>query len=805
MGWLASTDVVDRLVWLSAPPPWVTFVVLLASLLSALWLYGRERPRLSTGRQWILVGLRLGVLAAVLLMLYQPVVTTTRVEERPSVVAVLVDTSVSMTLRDKLTQPRSLSELAQAVGVSPQRVNDLTRLQLIQGALGRAKGQVVAELCAGHQVRFYQFGAKTRAVATLELHGKGEAAAREAQVAAALESISALEASGSETALGDALKRVSGDLRGHNVAAVVVLSDGRSNAGGITAQSMASYLGNRGIPIVAVAVGNAQDPVDIAVSDLDAAPMVIAGDDLPVKVDLAVSGIDVPTYDVELTVKLGDDVVHTELVSVRVGQRQQVAVNLRPQTPGDYTLIVSVPVDPAELVGDNNSVSQSIRVVDKRIRVLYVDTLPRYEYRYLRWGLVRDRNMEAQVFQISADPETVHDTSPGVAPLVRVPQTREELFSYHVIVLGDVDPFGLQLGSERLRLIREFVEDYGGGLLLIAGEHFMPRSYAQTPLEALLPVRLAAGSADPGFGSAPITTGYVPKRTRDGRRHALMRLLSDPEQNSELWDQDRLPAFYWFHRARETKPAARVLAVHPEARTLKGEPVPIFAFQAVGAGMTFYSATDDVWRWRAGVGSRYTYRFWAQVIRFLATGRLLASKRFALASDRLRYNLGETALLFAQVRDSRLKPVKDPTVSLVLNKPDGGGQQLVLEAVASAPGSYQGQFVAPAQGRYTMRFGDEYGEVAAGVSHSFDVTLPDLEKSDPRTDEALLQALARESGGQFVRLAEVAKVAGLIDPVRERVELPLAERSLWDSAWAVIVLVSLLGLEWVLRKRWNLL
>ncbi len=391
-----------------------------------------------------------------------------------------------------------------------------------------------------------------------------------------------------------------------------------------------------------------------------------------------------------------------------------------------------------------------------------------------------------------------------------MPSTREELFSYHVVILGDVDPYDPQLGEQWLALLKEFVEDYGGGLLVIAGRMFMPRAYAGTPLEALLPVRIDRSDDDLGSLGTVIRTSFHPKLTLDGRRHALMRLEDDAEKNRLLWEGGRLPGFYWYYKARAVKPGAEVLAVHPEARTHKGQPVPIFALQPAGAGMTFYSATDDVWRWRAGVGDRYTYRLWGQVIRHLAAGRLTTSKRFSITTDRTVYDLGDRVLVHAEVRDRDLKPSEEERVRAFLQHPDGKIEPIELEREPGAPGRFGAEFAAGEVGDFRVWLGPESSSVPSGSEDAlalrvFSVQVPELEKADPRMDEALLRFMAEQSEGAYVRLAALDTLPERIDTVREVVEVRLAQDERWDDPWVLLAVVALLGLEWALRRRWEML
>lgn len=847
---LADASEVTRWKWISAPAAWVTFLVVLGALAFTLLVYFREYSPAGRAKRVFLALVRTAALVSVFVLLAELVETTTRQEVRPSWVVVMIDESVSMTLKDRFADRASVDGLSRATGVPSDSVEEHTRLDLVKRALAKDGGEVVRGLVEKNKVKVYTFASRPLPVAEIGSTagesarppagdaGAGEPGGAMGDLPAAIEKIQQIDATGPETAIGDSLNKVVNETRGQHVAGIVLITDGRSNSGVLSPLKVARRLRSRGIPVFTVGVGNPAEPKDIALADLQAAEVVIDGDILPVRCSVKAQGFEGPDGKVELevVVKLNDKVVKAETVVVQGGgARQEIAVHFKPEEPGEYTLTIETPPRPGELIEDNNRLAQRLRVIDKKIKVLYVDSLPRYEFRYLRWGLIRDKNMEAHTYLISADPEFVQDASPGLSPLGQVPSTREELFQYHVIILGDVDPHDPQMGDERLKIIREFVEDHGGGLLVIAGQHHMPRSYAGTPIESLLPIAIETGEDELSAGSAPIVQDFRPKLTLDGRKHPIMKLENDPEASIALWERrgpygQGLPGFFWFYRPKERKKTAEILAVHPEAQTTKQEPIPIFAIQVAGAGTTFFSGTDDVWRWRAGVADRYTYRFWGQAIRYLSTGRLLKSKRFSITTDKSVYDLGEKVTIAAEVKDRSMKPATEETQTVFLEGPDGAVERIELTRAPQTPGRYEGSKIAGKVGTYKVWIssgeadrepgtGPRPGAAApappgpAGAggpdeetpTRVFQVQVPILEKSDPKMDEDLLRQIAKETRGQHFRLAEIAEVPKSVFPIREVSEVRVSERELWDRWWVLCAIVGLLCVEWVLRKWWKML
>jgi hypothetical protein len=817
---LAATDETVGFRWLSAPPAWATFLIVLGVFGFAIVAYLLEHTPAGRGRRALFAALRAAAILGVALVLFEPVETRTREEVRDSFAIVMIDESLSMSFADRFSTREPAERLARAVDLEPSQVEDRPRIELVRRALAHSENAALRGLAAKNRVKVYTFSSRPRPIAEIEREGTAKAGsapgastgAGAGAVAGPGAFLDRIEASGAETAIGDSLNRVMNEMRGQHVAGIVLITDGRHNAGAEPPLRVARRLKQRGIPLFTVGVGNPEEPKDIAVTDLQAPDVVIVGDVMPVKLTVKSQGFEGEEARADVIARLDDEIVRSEPIALQgKGRPQEVGIRVKAERAGEYALSVEIPPRPGEQFANNNKTPpKRIRVIDKRIKVLYVESLPRWEFRYLRWGLVRDKNMEAQTYQISADPEFVQDSSPGVPPLTGIPSTREELFQYHVIAIGDVDP--QDLGEERMKLIREFVED-GGGLLLIAGRQFMPRAYAGTPLEPLIPVKVE--STDDFFGAGrPIRESFRPKLTADGRRHPIMQLENDPEENAALWEgrgdyAPGLPGFYWHYRARERKKSAEVLATHPDALTSKQEPSPVFALQPAGAGTVFFSATDEVWRWRAGVGDRYAYRFWGQVMRYLSTGRLLRSKRFSITTDKSIYDLGEKVRIMADVADRNMKPLEEETQAAYIQGPDGQVEKIELARPPGTLGRYEATRAASKVGSWKVWIAGgpnpERPEPGEELDiRNFEVQVPVLEMADPKMDEELLRKLAAATGGKYFALDEIADLPEAVGTIREVSEVRIAERELWDRWWVIVAVVALLTTEWVLRKRWKM-
>ncbi len=143
-----------------------------------------------------------------------------------------------------------------------------------------------------------------------------------------------------------------------------------------------------------------------------------------------------------------------------------------------------------------------VTVRKEKLRVLYVDSEPRYEFRYLKNYLERDDTIDLNVVLLSSDPEYSEQDR---AALPTFPAAKDDLFAYDVVLFGDADTSFLS--QSQMQNLVEFVTEKGGGILFIAGELFDPLSYRGSPLELLLPVELSDARNPTAVGTS---VEYVP-------------------------------------------------------------------------------------------------------------------------------------------------------------------------------------------------------------------------------------------------------------------------------------------------------
>ena len=794
-----------RIEWLGAPDAWiVALVVIPAILIGVWWIYSGEKGKLNNASRAALATLRFLIILVIVAILFRPTLTEERVQRESSWILILVDDSYSMGISDRFADPLVTASLESVLGAPYQP--ETTRLDIVRSVLGSEAGFVEA-LREKANVRVVSCSNGIELVADLPRVGENEPDGPGSI------DLSGLELRGRVTRLGDSLYESVNELRGESVSAVILFSDGRDNGGVVRPEEAAARLARREVPIYTIGVGNPDEPRDIRVFNLELAEIVLAGDLIPVDFQVSNQGFTGESVRVDFTLveaDRGGPPVARETTYLTLGEPGEITpgrIEFRARTPGTFRARVEIAVQDGELFEDNNFDEKPVRILDEKIKVLYAEGPPRYDYRFLMHALIRDPTMEAQILLTSADPEYVQESSAGVAPISRFPRTREDLFEYHLVILGDLAEGTLT--NEQMEWLVEFVDDHGGGVIFIAGRWSLPGKYRGTPLETLFPVELEDADAT-SYEGGNITHPFNVRLTPEGKEHPIMQLVGDPEENERLWQfsgrfDSAMPGYFWFQKVKRVKRGAVPLAVHPESFNLTEEPRPIFAFQYLGRGRTFISLTDDTWRVRKLVGNKYFYRFWGQVIRFISAGRLLGdSKRFSVSTDRDEYTLGEPVNVLARVLGRDFKPTRAEEQLLQL---ESGDDEPSVELTAvqnpARPEYYEVTVDAQELGEHIVRLPGDGSE--PGAQAKYRVVVPQLEYENPTMDEARLQEIARLSGGSYHEVRESRAVIDEVKPFEKEVPISEERSPLWDRQWLLLLFVSLLTAEWLLRKVFRLL
>ena len=745
----------------------LTAVALPLTIALGVVAWRRSEHRLRTAT---LEGLRTLIVAVVLFALHQPELATVDTAERVRQVVLLCDDTRSMETRDVLG--------AGDVVTAP-----------------RSRAEALAEVLAGVDLATGlgpRFEVAVERVTALTAPAPSEAAPTAAPEASELSGDAAPLQPEDGTNLGAALERL---LERTDLAAVVVLGDGDWNIGPDPATVAMRYR-MRDVPIATVAVGSRVALPDLALLPLEPPTFALVGK--PLEVPFAIeSSLDRDvTARVTLVDALGRESSRELLLAA--GAVTESVLSVTPTDIGELALTVSFPVEPGELDETNNAGAVKVDVREESLRVLIVESLPRWEYRYLRNAMVRDPGVEVDCVLFHPD---IRAMGGGPRYLDAFP-SREALTEYDVVFLGDVGLAGAD--GEGLTLaqcedLAGLVAEQASGLVLMPGFGGRMGSLADTALGPLFPVEL--DRAEPYGHGTPLPATLA--LTEAGRDNALTRLALDPAENLALWES--LPGFQWHAAVTAAAPGATVLAVHSDRVGARGR-TPLLVTKPYRTGKVLFMGTDGAWRWREGVEDLVHYRYWRQVVRWMAYQRRMnagESMRLFHVPDRPKARAVTT--LYANVMDAAGSPLVDAHVSARIEAPSGRVAKLDLTPEAGDWGLYRAAFQPLEAGDHRVTL--TCRETGATLAAEVQVTGEALERVGRPARPEVLAELARVTRGTALTPAEALDdgprglaALGARLAAEERPPAVTARTRIWSHPALGGVVLSLLTLFWVLRK-----
>ena len=779
-------------------------VGLIIAFALVVWVSYRWLPvDLSPARRFTLVALRVVFILLLLGILLQPVLQIDLKRQVRQTLLIMVDTSNSMDITDPRTETADIARKGIAAGkldpdhdisnVPPNlggELNDLSRIDLAKAVLTNEKLKLISDLQEKFDVEVFTFGASGK-LAEVSLT---DANASNGQTNA-LAWVDGLQLRHSSTAMGDSLRNVVDRKRGQPLAGMFVLTDGAHNTGAAP-RTVASELSVAGLPLHFYGVGITA-PRDIIITEMDAPPAAFKDDELLVSVRVNSQGL--KGENAELVLEMGGKQVSSEQISFDDVTTEEV-VNLRfpVEQVGEYELRASIKARPDETDNSNNAITRNLRVVDEKIKVLFVEQMPRWDYKYLHAVLSRDRRVEVKTLLLEADAAIARQEGSGY--IEKFPETKTKLYDFDVIVFGDVSPTSLTRTD--MENLNEFVASFGGSFVMIAGRQFSPSKFFEgdgASIGKMLPVE-AADEAPSTNEDTIYNTPIKVALTSLGKIDPMLNLSeANARDNTGFWDG--LDPIYWVAPVA-SKPGAEVLLVNPNQELGRGK-VPVISRQQYGLGQVLYVGTDNTWRWRRNVGDLYYTRFWGQVNQRMAQQRFIgADKRTQITLNKQNYMTGDRVRVYARLYQAgyeALDAEEYPTVNGYYESAGGQRTEVNLKQVSGQSGLYYNEFIAPAAGQYKF-FVDpnvQAGDTPAKVA--FSVTETSLERSETAMNEKLLEELAGATGGKFYREENLRTLADSIATEKVTVDSRL-EKELWATWLYFGLLMLVVTVEWVVRK-----
>ena len=571
---------------------------------------------------------------------------------------------------------------------------------------------------------------------------------------------SQLAATGTESRMGDAINSILEQERGSPLAGIVVISDGRSNAG-VDPLMTISEATLQGVPIHTVGMGTAKNPLNVRTVDIEAPKRVFPGDRFRLTALLQASGLEGKQITVQLRRRPGGQknagmaIEEERTVTLESDDSMSsLAFDIQPREIGSW--IYEVKALPPEQDSNpmDNSLESEVRVVEPKSTVLVIAGGPTREYQFVRNLLFRDPTVQSHVF--------LQTSGPGVSQeakklLTEFPKTRVEMSQYDCVIAFDADWTALDF--EQIDVLEKWVSEQAGGLVIVAGPVSTPKWAGSSGngnrkaevIRNLSPVVVnTRGSRMVSIGRFESETAWPLDFAVDAWQTDFIQVAKSVDESRNIWGRFR--GLYSFFACDEPKPGATPIAYFSDPSTMTGGRKPIYlATQFYGAGRVAFQGGGEFWRLRE-VGDGYFDTYYTKLVRWAGQGRLLRdSDRGILLLDKQQAIMGEQVMVRAVLRDAQFQPTVLPDVKAKLIEPSGRNSPLLLTPIPdpSQPGVYLGQFFTKATGTYEVQL--PVGGLADQklLTQQVTVRVPALEIQRPQRNDPLLGELANRTGGKY--------------------------------------------------------
>jgi uncharacterized membrane protein len=702
---------------------------------------GNSRPL----ERAVLAAVRLAAFALLAFCLMRPVLVLSSVVPQQNFLGVLIDDSRSMRIADRDETPR---------------------LQFVQEQLATPQGDLRAALNERFALRFFGFSAETDR----------------------LDVVDGLEFDGTRTHLGQALARAHDELSDVPLSGLVVVTDGADNAGGELEESLLPIQA-AGVPVFTVGLGRESYERDVELGRVETPRRVLRGASLVT--DVVVTHRGYAGRPVTIQVEDEGRIVGSENVTLlRDGELQTVRLRFTAGEAGPRLFTFRVSPQQGEMVTQNNVRETLIAVDDRRDKVLYFEGEPRFEVKFLRRAVEDDENLQVAILQRTAENKFMRFNVDGPDDLAGgFPRTRAELFQYRGLVLGSIE--ANYFTPDQLRMIADFVNHRGGGLLMLGSRRsFAEGGYAGTPVADVLPVVVGEPRGD---GEETFFVEVAVEPTRAGATHASTQIADTEELSAARWRE--LPPITIVNAVTEVKPGATTLLTGAESDLV------VLAFQRYGAGKAMAFPVQDSWTWQMhaeiAVDDMTHETYWRRLLRWLVDG---VPDQVVTELPQDRVQPGELATILAAVGDANFEELNNSVVMASVTHPNGEFTDLPMEWTAQRDGEYRASFTPSTEGFYEVRVEALAGDELLGEDVTYLQVAPsDAEFHDSTMRASMLERIAEETGGRFYTAETASSLADEIQYVGGGVTV-VEEHDLWDMPILLLLLAGLVLGEWSFRR-----
>jgi hypothetical protein len=554
--------------------------------------------------------------------------------------------------------------------------------------------------------------------------------------------------------------------------AVILISDGAANAATDPASEDWPF------PVYSICLGDSGLASDRALVALDAPAVTTAGDSVAVSVRVAASGE--PTTAV-FTFSAGEwTQSRTEHLAGK-GRQQELQFTFRPDSAGVYRVSAEVARAADEATTANNRMETKVFVEPRRRRILLLALAPDWETAFVARRLASLERVELAVRYRSLTGRGSH---------LPWPATFAPLAEHDAVLLADMAPAQWVI---LIPLLERYLTEGSGGLLFMLGPRAASGEWGRRQDE-LVGVRFVA--RPPGV----IQVAEPVRLSSAGRYHPVATPEDGPEDAARVWAQ--LPLLSGILPAAPSSGAVGLVETQVGTFTW---PVLVAGHQRRGRVLT--ALGYPLWRWDFALAAtpdktEWAGPFWQSAMRWLTsvqeadrlTTQLLADPVPALSAPEI----------VAVLLNEAWQPDVHATLKAEVRTPEGELVQ-TFPLLPRGAGRYRGRGRPLAAGEYRYVVHAQRDTlIVAESGDRFSASLVSREALTPASQPGLLEQLSASTGGSRLALPDWGTT--LLDlPAKPTADVVLGSLRLWESPWLLALVILLYSLEWILRRRYQML
>lgn len=542
---------------------------------------------------------------------------------------------------------------------------------------------------------------------------------------------------------------------GRNLGAVIMASDGLYNKG---LNPLYSNQFINATTFYTIALGDTNKKKDVSISNIANNKLAYLGNDFPVEVvvnadylkgqtlvaTISRNGNELVKQQKEIT---ADNEVITLPFKIEADKagKQLYTVELKP-LEGEFTLL-------------NNKQEIFIEVLDNKQEILIVTAAPHPDVAAIKYAIEKNINYKVKV-------QNIGDYAGG-------------LEKYNLVILHQVPSLN---GGEQ-KLINDIKKHKLPVLYFVGGQS----NYAAfNKLKTGLTLLGANGSTD---AKPALNSGFSNFKVEENIKDLLPNLP---------------PVQIPFASDYQVTNAVNVLFNQKIGNTTTN--FPLVGFNASGEEKIGFILGEGIWRWKfqdyiknkSNVGFESLI---SKMVQYLAVKEDKSKFRVYAESEYLE---NEKVVFNAELYDDIYELVNDAEVNLTIT--NDKGEELPTKTFSKAGQSYRLDAGVFGPGKYAYKAITSYNGKNYEVSGEFIVKALKVEYLNTVANHQLLFNLSEKTGGRMYSKEDFQSIAEDIKKNNKIASISYVNQELTDVikwGWILVIIISLLSLEWFLRKRYG--